>query len=100
MPPIKCTPCRLEINGKRYRIYSDGSVSDSLTLAQVGELGLGSVREVLDYEAANLTRLDPHSQEAKVIRHEASRRRRNRDARERNQARRDLGLKKTPYGWE
>lgn len=98
-PPIKCTPCRVTIDGKRWRIYSDGSVSIALTYAEVQRLNFINVKEVLDYES-KLPRLLPHSLEAKTIRREASRLRRNRTTRERNQAMRDMGMTKTPYGWE
>lgn len=94
-PPIKCTPCRLIYNNERYRVYSDGSVSGSLSLSGAEDLGLKTLKEVLDYESTQLPRYAPHSSEARTIRREASRLRRNRNARER-----DLGLKKTAYGWE
>lgn len=99
-PPIKCTPCRVTYAGERYRIYSDGSVSRTLAHNEISDLGLGTVRAVLDYESSKLSRYTPHSEDAKIIRREAARLRRNRNARERNQAMRDLGLKHTPCGWE
>ncbi len=98
-PPIKCTPCRLTYNDRRYRIYVDGPVSESLPLSSAKDLGLKSLKDVLDYEST-LTRYDPHSSEARTIRREAARLRRNRNARERSQTMRDLGMKRTPYGWE
>lgn len=98
-PPIKCTPCRVMIGENRYRIYKDGSVSSALSYDEVRRGQFANLKEVLDYES-KLPRLDPHSQEAKTIRREASRLRRNRNACERNQAMQDLGMKKTPYGWE
>jgi len=67
-------------------------------------MGFATVKAVLDYESSTLTRLDPHSTEAKTIRREAARIRRNRNARERNQAKRDLGLVQVKGGafggWE
>lgn len=100
MPPIKCTPCRLSFGGQRYRIYSDGSVSLALSEQEVRDLGLNSVREVLTHEAEKLERSLPNTPSAKLIRREASRLRRNRNARERNVAMRSLGMTKTPFGWE
>lgn len=38
--------------------------------------------------------------DARDVRREASRLRRNRNARERHQAMRDVGMTKTSYGWE
>lgn len=85
-PPIKCAPCRVTYEGQRYQIEANGEV-----------------RPTLDKVMPATTRLAclplPES-EAKLIRREASRQRRNRNARERNQAMRDLGLKRTSCGWE
>lgn len=100
MPPIKCIPCRVTFDGLRYRVYSDGSVSLALSNREAIDLGCKTVRDDLEYESTRMDRYEPHSQVAKSVRQEAQRLRRNRNARERNQARRDLGLKKTPYGWE
>ena len=99
-PPIKCTPCRVLYNNESYRIYPDGSVSGSLSFSEAKDLGVGSVRDHLAYEAEKLPRYEPHSSEARTIRREASRLRRNRNARERRQAMKDLGLRQTRYGWE
>lgn len=99
-PPIHCTPCRVTIDGNRWRVYADGSVSAALTLKEANALNFLTVKEVLAYESA-LPRLIPHSTEAATIRREASRLRRNRNARERSQAMRDLGMVRTPSGqWE
>lgn len=98
-PPIRCTSCRVTIGENRYRIYEDGSVSAALTEQDIIRLGYKTFGEIRAHES-NLKRLDPHSTEAKTIRRESSRRRANRNARERYQANKDLGLKKTPYGWE
>lgn len=101
LPPIHCTPCRVTINGNRWRIYSDGSVSASLTREETAKLGWNPAQLVV-YECG-LPRLLPHSIEAKTIRREASRLRRNRNSRERAQAMRDLGMKRStgvPGGWE
>lgn len=99
-PPIRCTPCRVIYDGLNYRIYENGSVSLSLLPADARRLGLTTIADHLAYERRNLDRYEPHSPIAKKIRQEAQRLRRNRNARERNQARRDLGMVKTPYGWE
>lgn len=98
-PPIHCIPCRVTIDGNRWRIYSDGSVIATVSLKDAAAFGLKTVGDLVAYEN-KLPRLDPHSIEAKTICREASRLRRNRKARERSQAMRDLGMKKTPYGWE
>jgi len=84
--PIKCTPCRINYKGQKYRILSDGSVTGTLTESQMHELGLPNIKAVLDYEVRELRLYGPHTPEAKTIRREAARLRRNRNARERNQA--------------
>lgn len=102
MPPVHCTPCRVTVNGNRWRVYADGSVSAALSLKEANALSLQTVKEVRAYESA-LPRLIPHSTEAATIRREASRQRRNRNSRERHQAMQDLGMKRspaTPGGWE
>lgn len=80
MPPIKCTPCvvYVESMSTRFKVHSNGSV------------------QIVGQE----TVYEPEDRISKVVRREASRLRRNRNARERNRAMRDLGLVKTPYGWE
>jgi len=91
-PPICCTPCRILIGDNYWRVYSDGSVSMALTRQEAENLGLRTAYQIFEYEKSTARRLDPHSTEAKTIRREAARIRRNRNARERNQAKRDLGL--------
>lgn len=76
---MKCKPCRVTFCDVRYHIACDGTVS------VVNEYGLGPTTD---------RELD------KQVRAEAARQRRNRNSRERNQAMRDLGLVRTPYGWE
>lgn len=83
-PPIHCISCRVTIGENRYRIYSDGSVSNALTDDEIERMGFVNYNDVVLYETTILTRLDPHSTEAKTIRREASRQRANRNARERN----------------
>lgn len=100
-PPIKCTPCRVTYNNVRYRIYSDGSVSGALSADEAGKLGIKNAKEALEYEFNTLPRYDPYSTEARTIRQHAAKLRRNRNARERYQAHKDLGLNRTPSGqWE
>lgn len=103
LPPVHCISCRVTINGNRWRIYADGSVSAGISESEARSLGFKSIKEHLDYEAG-LPRLIPHSTEAKTIRNEAARLRRNRAARERTQAMKDLGLKRAKGGafggWE
>lgn len=63
-----------------------------------------TAREVLDYEAENLSRYPAESHAARTIRCEASRLRRNRNARERTKTMKDLGLRRGSGGafggWE
>jgi len=81
---MKAKPCRLTFNGQRYQINQDGSVylivSDPYATVQAPAP-----------ESADI---------AKAVRAEASRLRRNRHARVRSQVMREMGLVKTPYGWE
>lgn len=100
-PPIHCTPCRVTYNGQRYRILSNGGVAETPTpQPKPADVGVATIAELLQWEIDNLTWRDAHSTLAREVRHEASRLRRNRNARERNQALRSLGMTKTPYGWE
>lgn len=94
-PSIHCTPCRVRFRGIRYRIFSDGSAIET----KQHDREIGTVGELREWEYQQ-PRHDPHSDLAQEVRREASRLRRNRNARERNQAMRDLGMTKTPYGWE
>ena len=70
---MTCHPCRVAYQGTRYAIDGAGNV----VIAAVGD---GDAQPIT---GATL---------AKAIRHEASRQRRNRNARERHQAMLDLGL--------
>lgn len=84
-PPIRCTPCRVVYELQRYQIEADGSVRPVPT-------------DFPEYNAALVRLIDPVEEPlARTIRQHASRLRRNRNARERNQARRDLGMKQTPW---
>lgn len=99
-PPIRCTPCRINFSGKRYRILSDGSVAELPNpLPSPVELGLPSVEDVLQWELDNLIWNNPRSDLARKVRREAARLRRNRNSRERAQAMRDIGMKRT-CGWK
>lgn len=91
---MTCTPCRVTMKegpdaGKRYEISRDGSVRYWSKELGPDNLPVGSKFSALEPEFI-----------AKAVRAEAARQRRNRNARERNQAMRDLGMVKTPYGWE
>jgi len=99
MPPITCTSCRVTIDERRYRIWKDGSVSSSLTKEEMERMQIRTMKDLLDYELTT-AKLSPDSLEAKTIRRESQRLRKNKNARERNQAMKDIGLKKTSYGWE
>jgi hypothetical protein len=94
MPPIKCTPCRVTYDGQRYQIESNGSVR----LIPNGPGGILMTAKAVRLALSNIEAMDENT--GRLIRREASRQRRNRNARERNQVMRDIGLIKTPYGWE
>lgn len=81
-PPIRCTPCRVQIGTLTYHIHSNGDVY--------------IVKPITGADGERVQDVD----DAKDIRRYAARLRRNRNARERHQAMRDLGMKQTPYGWE
>lgn len=78
---MTCKPCRVTFEGSRYQIASEGKVypCDRVTHQLSAPVSITL---------------------ACLIRNEASRQRRNRNARERNEAMRDLGMVKTAYGWE
>ena len=90
-PPIRCTPCRVKVDGAYYRVRSNGGV-----------YRLHIVRQDLNGRPLEFTQEEFPllATDAREVRREASRLRRNRNARERNQAMRDLGMVKTPFGWE
>lgn len=98
-PPIKCAPTRATINGTRYKIHSNGDISESLRLDQMEAAGVKTLGDLVNYESKS-SRWFADSDYAKIIRKEVQRLRRNKLTRERNQTMRDLGLKKTAYGWE
>lgn len=88
-PPIRCTPCLVTYEGMRYHVHSDGRVF----FYAVNVMADGS-REGRDGSETS-------DSLAVTVRRHASRLRRNRNARERNQAMRDLGMKRTREGgWE
>lgn len=95
-PPIRCIPCRVTYNGQRYQIESNGSVR---FVPPVLAFPKGFEDTIKSYQVVRGLYPEPESI-AKLVRREASRQRRNRNARERNQAMRDLGMTKTPHGWE
>lgn len=77
-PPIRCTPCRVTYQGQRYQIERNGTVrtfQPPIIGVQTFELGAPESESV-----------------AKLIRREAARQRRNRNRREMDAAKRDLGL--------
>lgn len=79
---------RLTFEGFRYQINADGSVFGQD----------GALRNERCAGAFNDPVVD--DKVAAMIRAEAKRQRRNREARGRYSAMRSLGLVKTPYGWE
>lgn len=95
-PPIRCTPCRVTFDRQRYQIENDGTVR---VVPPEIAFPKGFSATIASYQQVRESDPLPESV-AKRIRQEASRLRRNRNARERNQARRDLWMKQTPYGWE
>ena len=70
---MTCHPCRVTYQGTRYAIDGAGNV----TIAAAGDEAIQFVTD---------------STLARAVRHEATRQRRNRNARERHQAMLDLGL--------
>ena len=86
-PPISCIPCRVTYRDVRYQIEKNGEVR--------------KYQPAVDDVGANFPL--PES-EAKLVRREASRQRRNRNARERAQAMKDLGMVRAKGGafggWE
>lgn len=99
MPPIKCISMRATINGIRYKIHSNGDISESLRPDQMEAVGVKTLGDLVEYEKTHLLYF-AEWKEAKEIRKEAQRLRRNKLSRERNRTMRDMGLKKTAYGWE
>lgn len=99
-PPIKCIPCRVTFRGHRYQINSDGSVRNISAWIEMETTARRRSPE--SYKFSEVTALVPQERwdVAREVRREASRLRRNRNARERHQALRSLGTTKTPYGWE
>lgn len=87
---MTCKPCRVTFEGNRYFVAADGKVFPTWqnVATQAGGHDTWSLGAELD------------SDTAARVRREAQRQRRNRNARERNSAMRDLGMKRTPYGWE
>jgi hypothetical protein len=91
--------CRVTYQGQRYQINADGSVFAGRTIEEPVTDG----RAMPTGEIMRTRLFDVRvSDETLVaaIRADAGRQRRNRSARERNQAMRDLGIVRTPYGWE
>lgn len=88
---MKCKPCRVTFEGVRYFVASDGQVY--LTWQNVATVPGGKDTWSLGEPLAESN--------AKLVRAEASRQRRNRNNRERSQAMRDLGLRRNHNGsWE
>lgn len=89
MPPIRCIPCRVTYEGQRYQIESNGDVRP--------------LHKGFDNTGKRIFIADALKQDesfARLVRREASRQRRNRNARDRYQAHVESGMKRTPYGWE
>lgn len=87
---MTCIPCRVTFDGQRYFVARDGQVfptwKNVATVA--GGQDTWSLGDALSAE------------QAQRVRREASRQRRNRNARMRHEVYRSLGLVKTPFGWE
>jgi hypothetical protein len=83
MPPISCKPCRVTFEGTRYFVAKDGKVYPTWKNEPTGTWSLGEELAPAD---------------AQKVRWEAQRQRRNRNARERDAVRRDLGLVKRATG--
>jgi hypothetical protein len=84
---MKCKPCRVTYQGTRYQVNLDGSV-----------FPIDRTAEAYSVVPAFGPQAGAHL--AKLVRREASRQRRNRNSRERHQTMTDLGMKRTPYGYE
>lgn len=79
---MKCKPCKVTFQGQRYQVFSNGAVAPvTRNVATVpGGVDTWSIGAPVNTD------------QAKAIRAEASRQRRNRNARERHQGMTDLGL--------
>lgn len=95
-PPVKCTPCRVKYDGAYFRIKSNGDVYQLYPVATDP-----LQKEYGKFYEADIPCLET---EARDVRREASRLRRNRNTRERTQAMKDLGLVRAKGGafggWE
>lgn len=80
---MNCISCRVTFEDQRYEISKRGEVRPCMFFD-----GGWSYGETVESDLAAR------------VRREASRQRRNRNARERADVMRSLGLVKTPYGWE
>lgn len=97
---MNCKPCRVRIGDTHYRIMKDGTVfrvepidsdGETITLANAAGKKIAEWRNVEQASA----------DQAASIRKHAARLRANRNARERSQVMRELGLKRTRNGqWE
>lgn len=87
---MTCKPCRVTFERNRYFIAKDGKVYPTWqNIATVpGGVNTWSLGAELDSVAAQ------------KVRREAQRQRRNRNARNRSEVLRTLGMKRTSYGWE
>jgi len=88
MPKFK--PCRVTVQGTRYEIDSTGTAHEIDPLSRV-------TTDLWEDVERERTLSEP---ESAIIRAEATRQRKNRDAHRRAEAMRDLGMKRTAYGWE
>lgn len=89
--PMKCKPCRVTVDGTRYEISADGTVRPTW---------IETPDPMAHTDGGRVYGPQASAEEARRVRAEASRQRRNRNARLRDQAMRDLGMVRTPYGWE
>jgi len=94
--PIHCTPCRVKYLDTYYKIPANGEVRETWSTGEFFTSPSGKRTPV--WQVAD----EPETpNDARVIRREASRQRCNRNARERAQAMRDLGMTRTTSGqWE
>lgn len=95
-PPIHCIPCRVTVDGDRYQIEANG------TVRPVGDfvfsIGDSKLRRAELTEAVRARYLALPESKAKLVRREASRQRRNRNRRESDAAKRDMGLVRAAGG--
>ena len=95
---MTCKPCRVTYQGQRYQIGRNGSVTLGHIIEEPSMDGsaqpTGEIIRTMEWD------VPVDAQTATAVRREAARQRRNKTSQERYRAMRDVGMTKTPYGWE